>query len=116
MTTNTTKKAAGASNPNGLHTNTNKLNFCTDGTPCKALAHPSVSNPDKTAVLAALAVPSKPVDEATLRALTSKAMKKIYEIHEMMCGDFLVYTENHTVYCKDLQAVQALVRKLGVTK
>lgn len=37
MTTNTTQKAAGATNSNGLHTDTNGANFRTDGATNQAL-------------------------------------------------------------------------------
>lgn len=76
MTTNTTKKTAGASNSNGPHTNTNSTHFPTDGTQSKAIAPPLAPSPNKAAILAALGVLFDPADVVELRALTTKGRKR----------------------------------------
>lgn len=60
MTTNIMKKAAGASNTNGPHTDTNDVNFLTDGAmnqapESMAIAAPSIPpSPHKATILEAL--------------------------------------------------------------
>lgn len=76
MTTNTTQKAAGATNSNGPHTDTNSVNFRTDGTPSKVIAPPLAPSPNKAAILAALKVLFNPGDVVELRALTTKGRKR----------------------------------------
>ena len=72
MTTNTTQKAAGATNSNGPHTDTNGINFGTEDTPSKAIAPPIAPSLDKAAILAALAKPIEPPDLCTFQPLTTK--------------------------------------------
>lgn len=74
MTTNTTQKAAGATNSNGPHTDTNGANFPTSGTPSKAIAPPIAPSSDNAAILAAL---FDPADEVELRALTTKGRPRV---------------------------------------
>lgn len=116
MNTNNPKKAAGASNSNGLHTDTNGTNFPTDGTPSKAITSPQVPTPNKAVTLATLTMRIDPVEVFWLRAKTPKRRKRIQAIHETMLGDFLVRTNDRTVYCKDLEAVQAFAQKLRMSK
>ena len=72
MTTNTTKKTAGASNSNGPHTNTNSAYFPTDGTPSKAIPSPTTPSPHKATNLAALAVLVDPAGVFSIQSLTTK--------------------------------------------
>jgi hypothetical protein len=75
MTTNTMPKAAGATNSNGPHPDTNGANFRTDGATNQApegmaIAAPSIApSPDKATILAALKVLFDPADVVELRAL-----------------------------------------------
>jgi hypothetical protein len=39
-----------------------------------------------------------------------------HEIHEMECGDFLVYSDSVTCYCRNFNAVQAFAHRLAVNK
>lgn len=74
MTTNTMQKAAGATNSNGPHTDTNGANFRTDGTRSKAtaIAPPIAPSPDKAAILAALTRRIDTPDVFTVQSLTTK--------------------------------------------
>lgn len=72
MTTNTMQKADGASNSNGLHTNTNGAYFPTDGTPSKAIAPPLAPSPSKATILATLAVLFDPAGVFSIQSLTTK--------------------------------------------
>ena len=76
MTTNPTKKTAGATNSNGPHTDTNSANFPTEDTPSKAIALPPVPTSNEAAILNALKVLCDPADVVELRALTSKGRKR----------------------------------------
>jgi len=76
MTTNTMQKAAGATNSNGPHTDTNGVYFPTEGTPSKAIAQPSVPTPNTAAILAALKVLFDPADVVELRAIPTKGPKR----------------------------------------
>lgn len=76
MTTNNMQKAAGASNSNGPHTDTNGVNFGTDDTPSKVIAQPSVPTPNKAAIVAALKVLFDPADVVELRAFP-KGRKRV---------------------------------------
>ena len=72
MTTNTTQKAAEATNSNGQHTDGNGCNFCTDDTISKAIAPPIAPSPDKAAILAALTRLIDTPDVFTVQSLTNK--------------------------------------------
>ena len=76
MHTNNMQRAAGASNSNGPHTDTNGVNFGTDGTTSKAIAQPAIPTPNKAFILAALKVLIDPADVVELRALTTKGRKR----------------------------------------
>ena len=89
--TNTTQKAAGASNTNGLHTYTNGANFRTDGAINQA--------PDGNAITTQLA-------RLALAGHTT---------HKGSVGDFTVCKYGMTRYCKDFTELQAFTRQLGVT-
>ncbi len=83
--TNTIKKAAGASNTNGLHTDTNSANFPTAEQKSKAIAN-------QIAVL---------------------ALAK-HHVFKGDMGDFTVCKYGMTRYCADFAELQAFARKLGV--
>ena len=88
--TNTMQKAAGASNTNGLHTDTNNANFRTDGAINQA--------PDGKAI-------------ATQLARLGLAG---HVVHRGEIGDFTVCKYGMTRYCKDFTELQAFARLLGV--
>ena len=83
--TYTIKKAAGASNTNGLHTDTNSANFPTAEQKSKAIAN-------QIAVL---------------------ALAK-HHVFKGDMGDFTVCKYGMTRYCADFAELQAFARKLGV--
>jgi hypothetical protein len=85
MTTNTTQKAAGAINTNGLHTDTNDLDFATGQRHCKAIA----------TQLAQLAIAG-------------------HAVHKGQSGDYLVCKYGMSRYCQDFAELQAFARQLGV--
>ena len=122
MTTNTMKKVAEASNFNDPHTDTNGVNSPTDGATNQApegmavLAPSLPPSPDKATILAALTKLIDPPDVFGFRSLPTKKRQHIHAITDLGLGDFLVYTNKKTVYCKDLEAVQAFAQKLGATK
>jgi hypothetical protein len=72
MTTNTMKKAAGATNSNGPHTKTNEGNFRTDGPPSKAIAPLPVPISNKATTLAAQKELIDIPDVFTVKALNTK--------------------------------------------
>lgn len=76
MNTNTTKKAAGATNSNGPHTNTNSDYFPTDGTPSKAIASPTTPSLHKATNLGALAVQVDPAGVFSIQSLNTKKQIK----------------------------------------
>ena len=88
--TNTKQKAAGATNSNGQHTDTNSVNFRTDG----AIQQAQDGNAIATQ-LARLAL----ADHTT---------------HKGSAGDFTVCKHGMTRYCKDFTELQAFARQLGV--
>ena len=90
--TNTMQKAAGASNTNGLHTDTNGANFRTDGAINQA--------PDGNAIATQLA----------RLALAG------HHVHKGSAGDFTVCKYGMTRCCKDFTELQAFARQLGVTQ
>jgi hypothetical protein len=92
MTTNTTKKAAGAINTNGLHTDTNGANFRTGDAIGQA--------PDGKAVTTQMAC----------LALAGHA------VHQLTGGGFLVSKYSYTHHAADFAALQDFARKLGVNQ
>jgi hypothetical protein len=104
MNTNNTKKAAGASNSTGPHTDTNGANFPTDGTPSTALRPPLLLTPDMAATL------------TKLRKLSTDDHLRVYEILELDRRDFVVYTDKIVVFCQDMDAVEAVLQTWGVNK
>ena len=81
------KKAAGASNTNGLHTHTNVVDFPTAGSEGKALA----------TQIAQLALAG-------------------HVVHKGQSGDFLVCKYGMSRWCQDFAELQAFSRRLGVTQ
>jgi hypothetical protein len=92
MTPNTTQKAAGAINTNGLHTDTNGLDFRAGGGLEQA--------PDRKEI-------------ATQIAHLALAGHAVHELHD---GSYLVSKYSYTYHAKDFAALQAFARKLGVSK
>jgi hypothetical protein len=90
--TNTMQKAAGATNSNGQHTDTNDANFRTDG--AIQQAH------DGNAIATQLA-------RLALSGHTT---------HKGSAGDFTVCKYGMTRYCKDFTELLAFARQLGVTQ
>ena len=90
--TTTMQKAAGATNSNGQHTDTNGANFRTDGGIQQA--H------DGNAIATQLA-------RLALSGHTT---------HKGSAGDFTVCKYGMTRYCKDFTELQAFARQLGVTQ
>jgi hypothetical protein len=90
MTTNTTKKAAGAINTNGLHTDTNEAYFRTGDATRQA--------PDGKAIATQIAH----------LALAGHA------VHQLIDGGLLVSKYGYTHHAKDFAALQDFARKLGV--
>ena len=88
--TNTMQKAAGASNTNGLHTDTNGTNFRTDG-----------------------AINQAPDGKAIATQLARLALAG-HTVHKGGAGDFTVCKHGMTRYCKDFTELQAFARQLGV--
>jgi hypothetical protein len=90
MTTNTIKKAAGAINTNGLHTDTNGADFRT-GTAVKQV-------PDCKAIATQIA-------NLTIAG---------HAVHRIANGAFLVSKYGMTHHAKDFAALKAFACKLGV--
>jgi hypothetical protein len=90
MTTNTTQKAAGAINTNGLHTDTNGEDFRTSGAIEQAQ--------DGKAI-------------ATQIACLALAGHAVHQLHD---GGYLVSKYSYTHHAKDFAGLQAFARKLGV--
>lgn len=90
MTTNTTEKAAGAINTNGLHTDTNRADFRSHG--AIQQAHDGKALANQIAVLAL-------AGHAVIRGDR---------------GDFTVCKYGLTRYCADFAELQAFARQLGV--
>ena len=88
--TNTTQKAAGAMNSNGLHTDTNGINFRTDGAINQAHDGKAIATQ-----LARLALAG-------------------HIVHKGSAGDFTVCKYAMVRYCKDFPDLQAFARQLGV--
>jgi hypothetical protein len=89
--THTTQKAAGASNTNGLHTDTTGTYFRTDGAINQAHDGKAIATQ-----LAHLATAG-------------------HIVHKGSAGDFTVCKYGMTRYCKDFTELQAFARQLGVT-
>jgi hypothetical protein len=104
MNTNNTKKAAGASNSTGPHTDTNGANFPTDGTQSSALRPPLLLTPDMAAIL------------TKLRKLSTDHHLRVYEILELDRRDFVVYTDTTVHFCSDMDAVEVSLPWFGVNK
>jgi hypothetical protein len=92
MTNNTTEKAAGATNTNGLHTDTNAADFRTGEAMGKV--------PNGKAI-------------ATHTAHLELAG---HAAHQLADGSFLVSKYSYTHHAKDFAALQDFSRKLGVTQ
>lgn len=88
--TNTIKKAAGASNANGLHTDTNGTDFRSQGAIDQALDGKAITHQIARLALAGHAV------------------------HQAEGGDFLVTRWGQTRYCANFAELQAFAVKLGV--
>jgi hypothetical protein len=115
--------APGACNTEAFDSNTlNHSHFATDGSQRKTnmLTHTFTSTPApapvKAAILAALTARYDSPNLFSYRMPPIRRDKRIHSIHETMCGDFLVYMETKTVYCKNLNAVMAFAQKLGMSK
>ncbi len=88
--TNTVRKAAGASNTNGLHTDTNGANFLTDGASQQALDGNAIANQIGRLALAG------------------------HVVHRGSLGDFTVCKYSLTRYCANFAELAAFARRLGV--
>jgi len=90
MTTNTTQKAAGATNANGLHTDTTGTDFRSGD-----------------------AIGQVPDGKAIATQIACLALAG-HAVHQIADGGFLVCKYGYTHYAKDFAALQAFARKLGV--
>jgi hypothetical protein len=90
MTTNTNEKAAGASNTNGLHTDTNSADFRSHGAVNQAHDGKAIANQIARLALAGHAV------------------------HKGQSSDYLVSKYGMSRYCQDFAELQAFAVKLGV--
>ena len=90
MTTNTTKKAAGAINTNGLHTDTNGPDFRTDSAIKQA--------PDSKAIATQIA-------NLTIAG---------HAVHRIANDAFLISKYGMTHHAENFGALKAFARKLGV--
>lgn len=90
--TNTMKKAAGATNSNGQHTDTNGADFRIDG-----------------------AIQQAHDDNAIATQLARLALSG-HTTHKGSAGDFTVCKYGMSRYCKDFTELQAFARQLGVTQ
>lgn len=88
--TNTIRKAAGASNTNGLHTDTNGADFRTGGAISQALDLKAIATQIERLTLAGHAV------------------------HKGTDGDFLVCKYGLSRWCQDFPELAAFALKLGV--
>ena len=88
--TNTMQKAAGATNSNGQHTDTNGADFRTDG-----------------------AIEQAPSGKAIATQLAQLAIAG-HVVHTGQSGDYTVCKYGMTRYCQDFEALQAFARQLGV--
>jgi len=90
MTTNTTQKAAGAINTNGLNTDTNETDFRIGGAIEQAQDGKAIATQ-----IACLALAG-------------------HTVHHMADGGFLVSKYGYTHHAKDFAGLQAFARKLGL--
>lgn len=75
MSTNITKKAAGAENSNGLHTATNGANFPTDG---------AINQAPKSMVIATPPIPQSPNQTNFLEALRVLCVQAgVFSVHSL---------------------------------
>ena len=88
--TNTIKKAVGAINTNGLHTDTNGANFLTDGAIQQAHDGNAIANQIARLALAG------------------------HTVHTGGTGDFLVSKYGMTRHCNDFAELQVFARQLGI--
>ena len=89
--TTTMQKAAGGTNSNGQHTDTNGANFRIDG--------PSQQAHDGNAI-------ANQVAHLTIAG---------HRVHKGKTGDFIVCKYGLARYCKDFAELQAFAKQLGVT-
>ena len=89
--TTTMQKAAGATNSNGQHTQTNGSNFRTDGPIQQAHDGNAIANQ---------------VAHLTIAG---------HHVHKGGAGDFTVCKYGMTRYCQDFAELQAFAKQLGVT-
>ena len=90
MTTNTKQKAAGATNTNGLHTDTNDADFATGDHLGQAL------------------------DDKAVATLIARLALAGHVVHKLADGGFLVSKYGYTHHAKDFEALQSFAKKLGV--
>jgi len=88
--TNTTKKAAGASNTNGPHTDTNGVNFRTSG-----------------------AINQSPDSKVIANQITRLALAG-HVVHQGQSGVYMVCKYGLSKYCQDFAELAAFTLKLGV--
>ena len=89
--TNTMRKAAGASNTNGLHTDTNCADFRTGGAIKQAYDGKAIASQIVRLALAG------------------------HVVHKGQSGDYMVCKYGLSRWCKDFAELQAFAVKLGVT-
>ena len=94
--TNTMRKAAGATNANGLHTGTTGADFRTGGAINQA---PDSKAPDSKVI-------ASQIERLTLAG---------HAVHKGTDCDFLVCKYGLSRWCKDFAELQAFAVKLGVT-
>ena len=90
MTINTTTKAAGATNTNGLHTDTNGADFRSGG-----------------------AIEQAPDSKAITTQIAHLALAG-HAVHQTADGGYLVSKYSYSHHAKDFAALQDFARKLGV--
>ena len=90
LTTNTTRKAADATNASGLHTDTNQMDFRTGE-----------------------ATGQRP-DGKVIATLIAKLALAGHAVHQGHCGDFTVGRWGMSRYCQDAKAQKAFAIQVGV--
>ena len=110
MTTYILKNAPEATNSKALTTNIYSANFRKSGSPSKAIAQSAPLAPDTTDLsdMTALLI--------ELREFTTKDRKSIYATLEMEKREYLVHTDDMTVYCEDLKTARAFIQIFGGKK
>ena len=96
MTHTTTKKAADATNANGLHTNTTGADFLTG-----AAIEQSILQASRGKAIAT---------EIALLAMAG------HSVHKGSSGDFTVCKYGMAKYCQDFAELQAFSRRVGASK